>query len=110
MHEEPRLTFLRQLSPPQIKKPPGSIIYASVSHDCKTFVHSWLNFLRQRSHPQMHEEPRLNSLRQLRPPQIQNIPGAIIYASVSHDYKTFVHSWLNFLRQRSQPQIKKPPA
>ena len=58
----------------------------------------------------MHEEPRLNFLCQLRPPQIQKTPSAIIYASVSHDYKTFVHSWLNFLRQLSQPQIQKNPA
>gem|GEM_PF-4348154 len=73
-------------------------------------MHSWLNSLRQRSQPQMHEEPRLNFLCQLSPPQIKKPPGSIIYASVSHDYKTSVHSWLNFLRQRSQPQIQKPPA
>jgi hypothetical protein len=75
IHEELRLNFLRQLSQPQIQKIPGAIIYASVSHDYKTFVHSWLNFLRQPSQPQIHDYPRLNFLRQLRPPQIQKIPG-----------------------------------
>ena len=74
MHEEPRLNFLRQLRPPQIQKTPGVIIYTSVSHDYKTFVHSWLNFLRQLRPPQIHEEPHLNFLRQLSQPQIHDYP------------------------------------